>query len=365
MRVLICGFTGTILGGIETYVLNMNEHMSTECVFDYIIEQEECMFSERINNRGGHVLFIPPIRKYPLAYFYNYWKILGEEKRKGTRVFYYQLFSMTKLFPAIMAKLRGYRVILHAHNNGLQHANRSYIYVHNLGKRIANLFDFTLFTNSQLSSDFMFGKDAKSEMIFNAVDTNKFAYNPTVREKVRNESKCNNKNVIGFVGRLMEQKNPVFMIQVFAEYLKIQSDSELWVIGEGYLKEKMEEEIRKQKVENYVKWYGRRDDVNELMQGIDVLLHPSLFEGLGIVLIEAQAAGLPVISSADVVPVEAKATELLRLMSLDASAKLWAEAIMEMLKLKDVRGEVKMPDRYQIDIEAKRLERRLLELNCV
>lgn len=359
MRALICGFTGTVLGGIETYVLNMNEHMSKDCVFDYILEQDYCVFQDRIAARGGQVIYAPKIRKNPIAYFLGYWKILGEQRKKGTKVFYYQLFSMTKLFPAIMAKMRGYKVVLHAHNNGLQHASRSYVMVHNLGKYISRLCGFTYFTNSQLSSDFMFGKGAKSELIYNAIDLKKFSFDMAIRDKVRKEMECGNKTVVGFVGRLVRQKNPVFTVQVFAEFLKLRPESELWIVGEGALKEQIEEEIKKLNIENSVKWLGRREDVNELMQGMDLLLQPSLFEGLGIVLIEGQATGLPVIASSDVIPKEAVASVCIKMISLDETPRKWAEdsvKLIEESKKGAARSEVEVLSHYDINVEAKRLE---------
>lgn len=366
MRALICGFTGTVLGGIETYVLNMNEHMSEDCVFDYILEQDYCVFQDRIEKRGGQVLYAPKIRRNPFAYFCGYWKILGEQRKKGTRVFYYQLFSMTKLFPAIMAKMRGYKVVLHAHNNGLQHASRSYVFVHNLGKYFSRLFGFTYFTNSQLSSDFMFGKGAKAELIYNAIDTEKFSFDMTVREKVRKEIGCGEKTVVGFVGRLVRQKNPIFMLKVYAEFLKLRPESELWIIGEGPLKEQMDLEIQNLDIYNNVKWLGRREDVNQLMQGMDLLLQPSLFEGLGIVLIEGQATGLPVIASSTVIPQEAIASDCIKMIPLSDTPKSWAEEGVKLIdncKKGANRALVKILSHYDINIEAKRLEGILKRLN--
>lgn len=365
MRALICGFTGTVLGGIETYVLNMNEHMSKDCVFDYILEQDYCVFQDRIAARGGQVIYAPKIRKNPIAYFIGYWKILGEQRKKGTKVFYYQLFSMTKLFPAIMAKMRGYNVVLHAHNNGLQHASRSYVFVHNLGKYFSRLFGFTYFTNSQLSSDFMFGKGAKAELIYNAIDTEKFSFDMSVREKVRKEIGCGDKTVVGFVGRLVRQKNPLFMLKVYAELLKLRPNSELWIVGEGALKEQMEAEIQSLVIGAAVKWLGRREDVNQLMQGMDLLLQPSLFEGLGIVLIEGQATGLPVIASSTVIPQEAIASECIKMIPLSDTPSTWAEEGVKLIdncKKGANRNQVKILSHYDINMEAKRLEKLLKDL---
>lgn len=356
MHILVYGFSGKILGGIETFIMNMNEHMSPDTVFDYIIDGEECVYSDRIERRGGHIFYVPGVKRNPLQYVRTFRKILEEQKREGTHVLYIQLFSMANMLPAILGKRAGYKVILHAHNNGLQNKNSIYKFIHLLGKRITRNGDYVRFTNSSLSSDFMFGKGVKSELIYNAIDTEKFSFHQEIREKVRTEQGCGDNTVVGFVGRFMLQKNPVFMIQVFAELLRRMPNCELWIVGEGELKEAMQQEIDKQGISSAVKWLGRRNDVEHLMQGMDLLLQPSLFEGLGIVLIEAQATGLRVVSTADVVPVEAKATERIQFVSLYESASVWAIACVEMLDRRCDRMGSDMPDCFKIEKEACRLE---------
>ena len=355
MHVLVYGFSGKILGGIETFILNMNEHMSPDCVFDYIIDGEECVYRDRIESRGGNIFFVPGIKKHPLKYVNTFKKILRQQKEEGTNILYVQLFSMANMLPAILAKKQGYKVILHAHNNGLQNKNGLYKMIHLFGKRVTKNGDYIRFTNSSLSSDFMFGEGIKSELIYNAIDTEKFSFHQSIRDKVRTEQGCGSNSVIGFVGRLMLQKNPVFMVQVFAEILKLKPDCELWIIGEGELKESMLQEINVQGIEDAVRWLGRRNDVEQLMQGMDLLLQPSLFEGLGIVLIEAQSSGLPVVSTADVVPVEAKASDRICFVKLDEKATVWADACVNMLN-NNSRSLAQIPEYYQINSEAMRLE---------
>lgn len=366
MNVLIYGFTGSILGGIELFVLNMNEHMSRDCVFDYIIEGDiDCAFDDRIHKRGGEIFFVPWLRNHPIGFIRSIWSLLGERKRQGTNIFYYQLFSMTKLLPAILAKMRGYNVILHAHNNGLQKSSRVYILTHKVGKALARCFNFIHFTNSQLSSDFMFGSGVKSELIYNAIDITRFSFSEKKRESVREEFACGEKTIVGFVGRLVRQKNPIFMIRVFAELVKICPNSELWVVGDGELQNIMELEIKDKGIDAKVKWLGRRDDVNMLMQGMDLLLQPSLFEGLGIVLIEAQTMGLAVISSEKVIPQEAVVSETIRLLPLSETPCYWAErclALLETLKVCD-RKVINISDHFDISFEARRLEKLLRSYN--
>ena len=360
MRVLVYGFSGKILGGIETFILNMNEHMSPNCVFDYVIDGNECVYSELIEKRGGKVFFVPGVRKHPVGYILGLWKILGAQKRDGTELFYYQLFSMANIVPAILAKIKGYKVILHAHNNGLQSKGKVYKVIHLMGKRISRSLNAVHFTNSKLSSDYMFGPNVHSEVIYNAIDLQRFAFCQEARDKVRKIIGSEERIVVGFVGRLSRQKNPVFMLRTFAEIARKVEKCELWIVGEGELKTIMVEEIEKLDVGDKIKWLGRRGDVNELMMGMDLLLQPSLFEGLGIVLIEAQATGLPVITSKDVIPEEAVATPLIKFVSLDDNPSTWADKCISLIK--DIKKEKRenetkgFPASFDINKEAVRLE---------
>lgn len=366
MRVLVYGFSGKILGGIETFILNMNEHMSPNCVFDYIIDGDTCVYKERIERKGGRVFFVPCLRKNPLGYIIKYLKILKEQNSKGTSIIYIQLFSMANMLPAIFAKKIGYKVVLHAHNNGLQSKSKVYGLIHLAGKMLTKGVDYIRFTNSSLSSSFMFGEGVKSELIYNAIDTQQFSFNPEIRKAVREEQRTNNKVVIGFVGRFSPQKNPIFMLKIFAELVKKIENCELWIVGEGVMKDEMEAEVEKLGIVASIKWLGRRNDVNRLMMGMDLLLQPSIFEGLGIVLIEAQATGLPVVASEGVIPVEAAATPLIKFVNLEDSTITWANVCISHLKISN-QGEREQiaknfPKSFCISQEAPRLENLFKEL---
>ena len=364
MRVLVYGFSGKILGGIETFILNMNDHMSPDTIFDYIIDGDECVYKERIGHKGGHIFFVPGVRRNPIKYVSSFWKTLGIQRKRGTILFYVQLFSMANIIPLFLAKIRGYKVILHSHNNGLQSKSKVYEIIHLVGKSLTSHVNFIRFTNSSISSDFMFGKGMKSELIYNAIDLEKFSFHQDIRNRVRHDQGCNNKIVIGFVGRLSREKNPVFMIEIFAEMLKQKSDCELWIVGEGESRNNMELEVEKQGIAHSVKWFGRRKDVEQLMQGMDLLLQPSKFEGLGIVLVEAQATGLPVVTSAEVVPDEAKASSILHRIKLDVPVSVWASECVNFIEERNGMSrnaeDVDFTPNFDIRLEARRLENKLI-----
>ena len=155
----------------------------------------------------------------------------------------------------------------------------------------------------------------------------KFRLNEEVRNNIRRELGIENKKVIGHVGRFNPQKNHEFLIDIFNEIYKKDKDTVLLLIGDGYLKEKIEEKVNKLELDESVKFLGVREDIPELMQAMDLFLFPSQFEGLAVVMVEAQAAGLKVITSTGVTT-ESNITENVEFIELNKSAKYWADIVL-------------------------------------
>ena len=140
-------------------------------------------------------------------------------------------------------------------------------------------------------------------------------------------------SVIGFCGRFRTQKNPLFLLDVFAEYHRMVPDSLLMLVGIGELRSLMDERIEQLGIKDSVLFMGLQRDVSPYYQAMDAFLLPSLYEGLGIVYVEAQCAGLPCFASADAVPPEAKVTDLLHYVSLKESAEQWAQEIRDAIEM--------------------------------
>lgn len=360
MRVLVHGCSGKKLGGIESFLLNMNAHMSDKCVFDYIIYDDKCIHENIITDKGGKIFYLTPIKKKPVKHICELWKLLGSYK-SSSNVIYFNLFSMAHFVPVLMSKFRGYKIILHTHNNGLQNKNLPYKVLHLVGKALLRCGNYIRWTNSRLSSDFMFGKNVKSEHIYNAIDVKKFVCSEEIRERVRAENGAKGKYVIGFIGRLSCEKNPLFMLEVFGQVAQRRRNTVLWIIGEGELESEMKEKIEELGMASSVFWFGRRTDVPELLMGMDTFLLPSVFEGLGIVLIEAQATGLPCVTSDYVVPKETRVTDLLSFVQLNKDSCEWAEQLLNIYEIRKNDDRIQFNkivehSDFNIDFEAKRIE---------
>lgn len=352
MRLLVHGLAGYTKGGIEIFVLGMAEHMPDGIIFDYVIEKDATGGSVILPGRGD-TLMIEPKRKM-LANLKSWSKLLRDRKGIDSAV-YFNWFSMAWLFPVIMARVGGYKVIIHAHNNNLHNCGILQRTMHVVNRQVQKFMRIKRLTNSELSARFFFGSKP-ADMVFNAIDTEKFAFNQGTRDNMRESLCMGDKHVYGFAGRIVYQKNPLFLMDIFREIKNRDEKSAFLVCGDGDLMDET-----KKKADGYgldVLFVGSVPNVQDYYQAMDVFVLPSRFEGLGIVLIEAQDAGLPCITSADVVPQEAKVTELLEYVPLSDPDK-WVDTAIEMAERKIERDKYRSiiaDSRFNIETEAKRLE---------
>ncbi len=152
---------------------------------------------------------------------------------------------------------------------------------------------------SDKACKWLYGKNKdKAIIIKNGIETEKFCFNENIRKKKREElgiKEC--EFIIGHVGRFCVAKNHEYLIKIFNEYNKINNNSKLILIGDGELREKITKEIKKLHLEKKVLILGFRNDTNELLQAMDCFVFPSIYEGLPLSLIEAQAANLMILAS--------------------------------------------------------------------
>ena len=166
------------------------------------------------------------------------------------------------------------------------------------------------------------------EIINNAIDLAQFEYTPQVRDIIRSELNISDKLVIGHVGRFMKQKNHLFLIDIFKQIHLRDSNTVLLLVGEGDLEQDIKDKVNRLELGGCVFFLGVRTDVHNLFSAMDVFLLPSLYEGLPVVGIEAQASGLRVVA-ADTITKDAKIVENFIFIPLEQSAQSWAEKALE------------------------------------
>ena len=319
-------------GGLETMIMNYYRNIDRSRVqFDFLVHRDfEADYDKEIQELGGKIYRLPPLNPLSKEYlskldaFFN--------KHKEYKIVHSHLDCMSAI-PLKYAKLHGVPVrIAHSHNSN-QTKDLKYLlklfYKTKISKYANNLF-----ACSNDAGRWMFGENADFTVLNNAIDTEKYLFNNNTAQKIRKELKIESDSlVIGHVGRFENQKNHSFIIDIFAEILKKNSTSVLLLVGEGSLRKSIEEKVNSLGISNKVIFAGLRTDVNELLQAMDVFLFPSLYEGLPVSIVEAQASGLPCLIS-DKVPLECKKTDLVYQMNLSDSPDKWAEKVVELSKIK-------------------------------
>lgn len=224
--------------------------------------------------------------------------------------------------------------IAHSHNIDFQTKKIGKKLVGNIFKILLKKYATDYFACSKLAGTWLFGKknveSGKVKVIHNAVDYDKYKFNEKNRKEIRNEFSISDSTVvIGNVGRFSNQKNHTFLIEIFYHFHKLNNDSILILVGEGENETIIRKKVREYRLEKYVIFAGYRNDVNKVMSAFDIFLLPSLYEGLPIVGVEAQAAGLPIYASKDVVTEELKIASNVNFISLDESPEKWAIEILK------------------------------------
>ena len=313
-----------VANGVASFVMNYLRSLDRSVVRVDIASYQggNSIYYEQVEKLGGKIYFLPSIRNLS-EHIKVCDEILSEEC--------YDIVHDNTLHISIpmmwCAKRAGVPVrILHSHNSRMGETpvkelrNKAFLPVlRSLATDYAAC--------SQLAGHAMFG-DREFTVIPNVIQTEKYRFDPIVRKQVRQNMNAQDKVVVGTVGRLAEQKNPFFAIDVFAELLKKVPDAEYWWAGSGPLQEQVKTYVEEKKLTNYVKLLGSRNDTVELYQGMDVFFLPSFFEGLPVTGVEAQAMGLPMVVS-DTVTKEMVYTDLVDYVSLKSTKEIWAEHLIK------------------------------------
>lgn len=320
-------------GGAETMMMNYLRHFDrSKVTYDFLVNREyRAAYEDEIEALGGHIYRMCPM--YP-QYFARYKREFRAflKQHPEYRIIHSNLEERS-YFPLRVAAEQGVPVrIAHAHNRpvgfNLKSIFREYFRMR-LPKYVTHMF-----ACGTEAGDWLFGENNRGRVIQqrNAIDTSAYRYDSAIAKQVREEFGVTDSNtfVLGHVGRFFPQKNHVFLIDIFAQVHKQHPNSVLWLVGGGELNDELKNQIKAKVNElgltDAVKFLGVRSDVNRLMQGMDSFVLPSLYEGLPVTLIEAQASGLPCTIS-DRVPKQCDVTGNVQIIGLDDSPSQWAKKI--------------------------------------
>lgn len=347
-------------GGVEAVVMNYYRHIDRDKIqFDFICDDDSTRIpTEEIEKLGGKVILIPPYQKV-----FKYHKTLKKVLQEGQYTIVHSHINALSVFSLWAAKSAGVPVrIAHSHSTSNKKEWKKTL-LKNILRPFSKVFATDYFCCSELAGRWLFGNktydQGKVYLLNNAIDVDKFKYDEKIRKEKRKELNIkDNQLVIGHIGRFVHQKNHEFLIDIFNEIYKQDKNAILLLIGEGPLKEEIQNKVNELGLDKNVKFLGQRSDANELYQAMDVFVLPSLYEGLPVVGVEAQAAGLPCFFSTAMTK-ETKVLDTTQFIDLSKSTKQWSDMVLAVFKkFKRKNCSKTMMDYYfNINVEAKNLEK--------
>lgn len=278
------------IGGIESFLYNLYCSIDREKIqFDFVSRSDNPAFKTNLINLGANLYKIHSYKK-PLNYILDIDMII---KKGDYDVIHIHKNSAANILPFLVTnKYKNIKVFVHSHNTKPSVGGITFL-LHNINKAFLYNSADKHFACSQIAGEWLYGEKKEFEVLRNGIITSNYKYDENKRKKKRRELNISDKAfVIGNVGRFVEQKNQKRLVDIFGQ-LKKTKHQELYLllVGDGALKEKIQSYVNENNIKN-IKFLGVRNDIPDLMMAMDAFIMPSLYEGLPVVGIEAQAAGL-------------------------------------------------------------------------
>lgn len=318
-------------GGAETMIMNLYRNIDRSMIqFDFVVHtKEKCAFDDEIISLGGLIYSVPQYNGRNHFQYIKVWKKFIEQHIEY-RIIHGHVRSTASIYLNV-AKAYGLVIIAHSHSIASRGNKFEQIVKNILQLPIRNVAD-NLFSCSSEAGKWLFGKNMiknkKHNIVKNAINIDQFVFNEDKRNEIRKLLNIEDKFVVGHVGSFSYPKNHKFLLDIFSEVQKRVKESVLLLVGDGELKKSIDSKINQLKLSNNVLMIGVRSDISELLQAMDVFLFPSLFEGLGIAVVEAQAAGLHTVVS-EAIPEEACVTDLIEKEFLNSPISKWVDKILK------------------------------------
>lgn len=312
-------------GGKETFLINVYQKLleSNDYAFTFIAYDETIAYEDYLAGTGADVVHLPPRNEGLLRHLAAMVRLF---KKKHFDVVWSHKTTLSACELLFFSKLFGVKKrIVHSHSSANM-GGRFTLVMHTLNKKLIRWIATDFLACSESAAKWFYSKNGYT-IIKNGIDVRKFAYNPETRSRIREQLGLASNFVIGHVGRFGVEKNHKKLISVFHEIVRQNPDSRLILCGDGEERRNIENQISEYGLDDKVLLLGTIDNVHEVLQAFDVLVMPSIFEGLPFALLEAQAAGLPCVVS-DTVSKESDITDLLRFLPLTAPDETWSKEII-------------------------------------
>lgn len=343
-------------GGVESVIMNYYRNIDRNKIqFDFIIDEDSTIDPpiKEIEEMGGQVIFCPPYQKT-----IKYEKFLIDLFKKNKYKIVHSNINALSIFPLKAAMKAGVKIrIAHSHSTSNRKEWKKTLlksFLKLFSKKYANV----LCACSEFAGKWLFGtntlKKGKVIIINNGIDIKLYKFNKNIRNDIRNSiGLSENDKVIGHIGRFVKQKNHDFIIEIFKKLYEKDNNYKLMLIGTGPLIKNIKEKVNLLGLSKAVYFLGQKEDANRYYNAMDLFLFPSLYEGLGMSLIEAQVNKLRCIASSEV-PQKARISNGISFLKLNLSQEEWIKEIEISLNRKDIKLNDKIRD-YDIEIQAKKL----------
>lgn len=314
------------IGGAENFLVNFYRNIDkNKFHFDFVVYDQpkgNNNYYNEILESGAKIYYVTTKER---NIFKNVIEIKNIVKNNSYDIVWRHNSNCVGGIDLIAAKLGGAKyTIFHSHSSKCSKKEEG---IHYLLRPIVNMFIDERYACSQVAGEWMFGK-RKFQIIYNGIDVAKFKANQLVRDSLREKYDLKNDVVIGHVGRFHPVKNHKFVVDIVKNMSGSLPNIKLVFVGGGELEDEIKKYVKKCGIDKKVLFLGDRSDVHDIMQMFDVFVFPSLFEGFGIVLVEAQAAGIPCVASSNV-PSETNITSHVYYESLDEPIDDWSSLLLK------------------------------------
>ncbi|MUV36911.1 putative glycosyltransferase EpsF [Lentibacillus sp. JNUCC-1] len=311
--------------GTETMLMNLYRHMDPEHVtFDFIsYSHETADYDGEIMRLGGRIIRLEKTNS--LKSLYQTMKQYGPYDAVHAHTLFHCGLAL------FAAKLAGIPIrIAHAHTTEDDQESAARKLYHTTMRRMIRLWATDRLACSNGAAQYLFGDQQAHTYFPNVIDYEGFLESPVLNVKrFKREAQLEKRLVVGHVGRFIEAKNHAFMLPVLNQLRKRDPHVNLLLVGDGDLRDAIEEKAEKAGLLDNVRFTGVRGDIATLLHSMDVFVFPSVYEGLGLVLLEAQACGLPCVVSDAIQPEADLGLGLVTRLSLQDSPEVWADHVLE------------------------------------
>ncbi len=315
-------------GGKKNLVMEYFRHIDrSQIQFDFICDADsQAIPDKEINMLGGRVYKITPYQ-----HIFKNMKDIYVLCRKNKYPVMHAYNSTMNIFPMFIAKAAGIPVRI-SESLSMAYEKELKTVLKKILRPVSKCFATHYMSCGEDCGRWQFGDQLFNKgkvAVFKTVINTKFnSYNVELRNQTRKKFGWEDKIVIGYIGRFVTQKNPVFLLEIFYEIHKREPRAVMCLIGDGVLKNNMMKKVNELGIKNYVNYLGRREDIQQFYNAMDAFLLPSFYEGLPVVGLESQSCGLPVFFSTEITR-EASACKMGHFISLDVPPGKWADKILK------------------------------------